>query len=173
MPFPPRILCALFGVLLCSSCSTLHKDGGKPFVERDGKASIPALQMAIRDVFGREGFTTGAPFSNPVVYQRPVRGADAIAYKDFFMETETIDRVTIHFLPKAAGHTRMSMNFQIVSRPGTMFESNKYPVLGSRVRYSAMLGRVAEAAESQALATDASGLPMRMDAPAWGIGGRY
>lgn len=169
----PPATSALLALLFFSGCATLDKEGEKTFVRKDSAHPAPALQVAALDVFGRAGYTTGSPYSNPVMYQRPVRGADALAYKDFFMETDTVDRVTIQFLPKPEGGTRMNLTFQILHRPGTMFESPKFPVVGSRARFSRMLDEVEEMAGTGMEAAVPANLPPPplQIGPTWNPGG--
>ena len=158
MPHPPaarihraaRFLLACLPLLAAVSCASIDREAKKPLATIDTMASPAAARQAVVSVFGRNGFKTIAPGTNPITFESPATRAERLAYKDWAMfDDEIIDRAFVELTPLPQG-TRLQVRALILSRPNTMFEDAKFPILGARVRYKNMLEQAA---------AEASGLP--------------
>jgi hypothetical protein len=146
-----RLFFACLLPLAAVSCASIDREAKKPLATVDTMASPGAVRQAVISVFGRNGFKTIAPQTNPITFESPATRAERLAYKDWAMfDDEIIDRAFVEFTPLPQG-TRLQVRALILSRPNTMFEDAKFPILGARVRYKNML--------EQAVA-EASGLPV-------------
>ena len=143
-----RLLCrtASACALVCLvSCTTFDKAGEKPLVRCDSPADPVAMRQAVIEVFGGEGFVVVSQVGDPMVFSRPARMAERLAYQDL-SGSELFARTSVSIIPSATG-SRVLLWTLVLNRPGTLFEDTHYPVVGTRSYYRKLLGRASRQAQ--------------------------
>lgn len=146
-----RFLCrtvAACAFVCLVSCTTFDKAAEKPLVQYDSPAEPVALRQAVIEVFGGEGFVVVSQVGDPMVFSRPARMAERLAYQDF-SGSELFARTSVSVSPSATG-SRVLLRTLILNRPGTMFEDTHYPVVGTRGYYRRLLERASRQARGLA-----------------------
>ena len=103
------------------------------------------MRKAVIEVFGREGFVVVSQVGDPMVFSRPARMAERLAYQDL-TGSELFVRTSVSIIPAATG-SRVLLHTLILNRPGTMFEDTHYPVVGTRNYYRKLLERASRQAQ--------------------------
>lgn len=142
--------CAMIAL---GGCATLDRKGEKTLASAVSAQPPEIVRGALHEVFGRAGYQSPAPKMDPLVFQAPARRAEQVAWRDFG-DSELVSRVTITLLENLQGGTKVDLTYQILSRPGTMFEDPKFPLVGARSRFRGMLDEAMSRADEMAASGD-------------------
>lgn len=140
-------------VLALGGCATLDRKGETTLASAESAQPPEVVRGALLEVFGRAGYQSPAPKLNPLVFQAPARRAEQVAWRDFG-DSELVSRVTVTLLENLQGGTKVDLTYQILSRPGTMFEDARFPLVGVRSRYRGMLDEAMTRADEMAASGD-------------------
>lgn len=140
-------------MLALGGCMTFDRKGEKTLASAESAQPPEIVRGALLEVFGRAGYKSPAPEMDPLVFQAPARRSEQVAWRDFG-DSELVSRVTITLLENLQGGTKLDLTYQILSRPGTMFEDPKYPLVGARSRFRGMLEEAVARADEMAARGD-------------------